>query len=246
MSSATPHGPGPDERVRVLALLGVLAVCVATPASRHAALVMNILFLVCLGVAWRASWRAGGARVLIVLPVIAAVTLWLPFVPPPAPETPTVWLGLHIYPSGVHTAIGVALKVFAATGAAVLLSATVPTDRLWASLAWMRVPPSLVTGLVVTFRSIHVLAEEVRRMRHGLVARGYRGRSFREIRSIGRLIGALFVRSHERQERMYSAMVARGFDGHVRPAPFPAPLGAKGWVQAGAIVFAGAALGLFA
>lgn len=235
-----------DERARVLALLGVLAVCVVMPVGRHVALVANIVLLAGLGATWRVRWRRAIPRLLFVLPVLIAVTIWLPFVPQGASEPPALWLGLRVYPTGVHAAIGVALKVFAATGAAVLISATVPTDRLWASLAWMRVPPSLVTGLVVTFRSIHVLAEEVRRMRHGLVARGYRGRSVREIRSIGRLIGALFVRSHERQERVYSAMVARGFDGCVRPAPFPAPLGATGWAVAGTIVCASAVMGILA
>lgn len=235
-----------DERARVLALLGVLAVCVATPVSRMIPLAANVVLLAALGFAWRANPHRVAGRFLIVLPVIAAVTFWLPFVPQVDGESPSTWLGLHVYVSGFHTAIGVALKILAATGAAVLLSVTVPADRLWASLAWMRVPPPLMTGLVVTFRSIHVLLNQMRRMRHGLVARGYRGRSFREIRPVGRLIGVLFVRSHERQERVHAAMIARGFDGHVRPALFATPLAARDWFMVGAIVCASAAPGFFA
>jgi cobalt/nickel transport system permease protein len=38
----------------------------------------------------------------------------------------------------------------------------------------------------------------------------------REIRSLGSIIGTLFIRSYERSERVYAAMAARGFDGSHR------------------------------
>jgi len=36
------------------------------------------------------------------------------------------------------------------------------------------------------------------------------------LRTIGNMIGTLFIRSYERGERIYAAMLARGFDGHSR------------------------------
>ncbi len=235
--------PGRDDRTRLLALLGVLIVCVALPVSRHASLAANGALIVVLALVWRVSIRAYIRRLLPAVPIFAAVSIWLPFVQPAAPETPWTWCGLDVYPSGVQAAIGIALKTATATGTVVLSSVAVTPDRLWSCLAWMRVPPALVTGLIVTTRSIHILVEQVRKMRRALLARGYRGRNFREIPHIGRMIGALFVRSHERQERVHAAMRARGFDGHVRPAPFAGALAPADWLRAGTVVAISAALG---
>ena len=37
-----------------------------------------------------------------------------------------------------------------------------------------------------------------------------------QIRTIGNMVGTLFIRSYERGEWIYAAMVARGFDGQSR------------------------------
>ena len=42
------------------------------------------------------------------------------------------------------------------------------------------------------------------------------GSRLRQLRTIGNMTGTLFIRSYERGERVYAAMLARGFDGHSR------------------------------
>jgi cobalt/nickel transport system permease protein len=50
-------------------------------------------------------------------------------------------------------------------------------------------------------------------MRAALAARAYRPRHLGQAAAIGRLVTALFLRSYERGERVYLAMLARGYAG---------------------------------
>ena len=53
------------------------------------------------------------------------------------------------------------------------------------------------------------------------------------------MAGSLFLRSLERSDRIYNAMLARGYDGEARGLPAP-PIGASGWIL---LVFGLALLG---
>ena len=72
-------------------------------------------------------------------------------------------------------------------------------------------------------RYLHLLGDEARRLRRAATARGSAPRSLWQITAIGHLIGALFLRSYARAERVHAAMLARGFDG-TAVAEVPAPL----------------------
>jgi cobalt/nickel transport system permease protein len=55
--------------------------------------------------------------------------------------------------------------------------------------------------------------EEVQRMRAAVVSRGYRPRHALQAGAIGRVATALFLRTYTRGERVYLAMLARGYGG---------------------------------
>ena len=96
---------------------------------------------------------------------------------------------------------------------------------LLAGLRKLKVPVIFVDMLALTYRYLFVLVEEVQRLRRAAAARGYRPRWLGQAVLVGRLIGQLFVRSYERAERVYGAMVQRGFNGQMpasRPLEFRA------------------------
>ena len=66
------------------------------------------------------------------------------------------------------------------------------------------------------YRYIFILVDEVMRMTRARDSRSFGGRWLRQIGTVGNMIGVLFIRSYERGERVYAAMMARGFDGHSR------------------------------
>ena len=58
-----------------------------------------------------------------------------------------------------------------------------------------------------------LLTGEARRMRVALSSRGYRPRHALQVAALGRVATALFLRTFERGERVYVAMLARGYTG---------------------------------
>jgi cobalt/nickel transport system permease protein len=73
------------------------------------------------------------------------------------------------------------------------------------------------------WRYLHVIGDEVRRARLARLARGYNPRWLWQATAVGRHIATLFVRSFERGERVYLAMLSRGYQGSV-PAALGQPL----------------------
>ena len=65
------------------------------------------------------------------------------------------------------------------------------------------------------YRYIFVLVDEAERMERARDSRCYGGRWLWHAKVIGQMIGTLFLRSYERAERVYVAMVSRGFDGRI-------------------------------
>jgi cobalt/nickel transport system permease protein len=122
---------------------------------------------------------------------------------------------------GISTeqAIGMVIKAGLGCCALVLLAATTPVDELLAGLARLGCPRLMVLLLGLTVRYLHVLGEEARRLRRAAVARGFAPRHLLQARVVGDLVGALFLRSHARAERVHAAMLARGFHGDLVLAP---------------------------
>ncbi|MDV2988962.1 MAG: cobalt ECF transporter T component CbiQ [Dehalogenimonas sp.] len=101
--------------------------------------------------------------------------------------------------------------------ALILLSSTTPLPSLLKGLEKLRIPRVIVMILSFMYRYLFLLIDEVMRMKQARDSRtvGHLSRSF-QAKTVGGMIGALFIRSYERGERVYAAMVARGFDGTSR------------------------------
>ncbi len=148
---------------------------------------------------------------------------------------------------GLERFISIALKSWISVQAAILLATTTPFPDLMVAMRAVRVPRLLVAIFGLMWRYLFVLADEALRLmrarqarsgatdRPGLKTGGsmaWRGRV------AGGMAGSLFLRAFERSDRIYMAMLSRGYDGEVRSVPLPA-LKRQDWL----ILSAG--LGLF-
>lgn len=93
----------------------------------------------------------------------------------------------------------------------ILLAGTTPFHEIVGVLRRVGVPGLMVTTVALMYRYVFVLADELRRMRHARASRTFTRSRARWWRSLGTVIGQLFVRSSERAERIYAAMCARGW-----------------------------------
>jgi cobalt/nickel transport system permease protein len=201
-----------DPRAKVVGLLGVTVVAVTTPLSSW------LVYLACAtalagiaalaGVGPRTIWRRGR----FVLPLVVFVAVFLPFVR----GGEQVELGpLSVSAAGLAAFAAVSIKAVLGAVSAILLGATTTFPSTLRALEALRLPRLLVLIAGFVYRYLFVVVDEVQRMRAALAARGYRPRSALQAGAVGRVATALFLRTHSRGERVYLAMLSRGYAGSV-------------------------------
>ena len=196
---------------KLLGLLGFVTVVVLTPGEyllAFAAYALIVAVLVRLSrVPVRNLWR----RLWPVLPFVG-VALVLPFVA----TGDRVAVGpLSLAVEGLRGGLELLLTVLLAATSAVLFAATTEPRELVRGLDQLRLPQPLVQILGFMLRYLEVVSDEVRRMSVALTSRGFRARSPRHWPVLARTLGALFIRSFERGERVHLAMVSRGYTGRM-------------------------------
>ncbi len=104
--------------------------------------------------------------------------------------------------------------VLTVSAALILISCT-GIHRLCAGLERLGMPRVFATQLLFLYRYFFVIGDEGLRMKRSVEIRSA-GRKALGLRLYGHLIGHLLVRAMDRAQRIYRAMVARGFDGEIR------------------------------
>ncbi len=113
-------------------------------------------------------------------------------------------------PDGGRIALGMVIRSTLCLFAMVLFANTTPFSELLRVLRSIRVPGLLVTTVALLHRYLHVLLEEAERMRRARASRTFQARRS-GWSTPAAVVGALFARSTERAERIYSAMCSRGW-----------------------------------
>ncbi|MCD6305553.1 MAG: cobalt ECF transporter T component CbiQ [Deltaproteobacteria bacterium] len=140
--------------------------------------------------------------------------LWL-VVPVTFPGAPLFDLGpLTATREGVLVSARIAIKCNAILLSFIALVAVSPVATLGAALARMGIPEKIVFLLLMSYRYIFVMETEYQRLARSAAVRGFRpSTSIHTYRTFAYLIGMLFVRASARAERVYMAMLCRGFSG---------------------------------
>jgi cobalt/nickel transport system permease protein len=204
---------GLDPRAKIAGLVSVTLVAVSTPVAAWPVFVACALVLAGVALVARVRARVIWRRARIVLPLVLAAALLIPLFRKGGDAIPLGPLTLH--EAGLETFAAVAAKATIGTVAAVLLGATTTFPSVLLGLEALRVPRLLILIAAFMYRYLFVLVEEVGRMRAALAARGYRPRNALHAGALGRMATALFLRTYSRGERVYVAMLARGYSGRM-------------------------------
>ena len=156
-------------------------------------------------------------KLRIVLPLVMAVGLFNPFFD----REILLRIGNVGVSGGVISMITLMLKGVLCLMASYLLMATTPIDVLCAALRKFHVPATLVTLLLLTYRYIGVMTEELAVMTeaYSLRAPGQKGI---HVSAWGSFLGQLLLRSMDRAEELYNSMLLRGYHQHFHYAPVKA------------------------
>ncbi|MEV1073541.1 cobalt ECF transporter T component CbiQ [Micromonospora parva] len=197
--------------VKIVAMVVFTIAVVATPREAfwafgaYAVLVAVVAALARVGPRWLLS------RALIELPfVLFAVAL--PFL---GSGDRVEVLGLRLSEDGLHGAWNILAKGTLGVLASLLLAATTTTRDLIVGLDRLHCPQVLTQIATFMLRYLDVLVGEARRMRVARISRGDDPRFLWQLRGFAAGIGALFLRAFERGERVYLAMLSRGYTGRM-------------------------------
>jgi cobalt/nickel transport system permease protein len=210
------HRLAPECKIAATVLF-VFAV-VATPRAAFWAFGLHAAALAAVALVGRVPLLGLARRLVIELPFLA-FAFFLPFVGR-GPRV-DVWF-LSLSEPGLWGAWNVLVKGTLGVAASSVLVATTTIPELLRGMARLRTPRPIVAIASFMVRYAHVIADDMRRMTIARRSRGHDPRWLWQVRAVATSAGALFVRSYERGERVYVAMLSRGYDGGLPALDAPA------------------------
>ncbi len=218
------HGTSPihrlDPRLKVLATLAfVVATTTSLPRAWVAFVLLALLALGAIALS-EIPFLEALKRSTIALPFAGMVAISLPF----TRDGQVVWAwqpfgwNLAVTDDGLFLFASVVVKAWLSVMVTGLLVATTPFTALLKAMRSLRVPAVLVATISFMYRYLFVLVDEAMRLQTARAARSIGpGRTVLwRAKVLGGMIGSLFIRSYERSERIYAAMLSRGFAGEIR------------------------------
>lgn len=213
-----------DPRVKVLGAVGLILSNALLPDGSWLAFALSWLALLLANELANVGLGFTLKRSVIALPfaLVAVSAIFAPIGEPIA-----VWdfgfVKLMPTDAGLIRFLSIMLRSWLSVQAAILLVATTQFPDLIHALEHLRLPRTLTTIIAFLFRYLFVLTNEVFRVLRARDARSARlpgiktgGKLSWRIKTTGSMAGQLFTRSYERSDRIYQAMVSRGYTGHIR------------------------------
>ncbi|GAB7048079.1 cobalt ECF transporter T component CbiQ [Catenuloplanes indicus] len=200
--------------VKIAATVAITVAVVATPREAVWAFGVHTLIVVALAATARvpAGWLA--KRSLVETPFVL-LALLMPFA---VAGEKVDWHGLQLSVEGLYGGFNLLVKGTLGVLVALILAATTSTRDIIVGLDRLHCPPVLTQIATFMLRYLDVLADEARRMRTARLARGDDPRFLWQLRGFASGVGALFLRAFERGERVYLAMLSRGYTGSLPQA----------------------------
>ena len=208
-----------EARVK-LVCVAVWVVCVVTVPRGNVAVVgvyatiLLILLALNRSLAGRFVRRFGPG-----LPAIVLICALLPLFK--AGDIVWQWGIISVTREGLDTALRVGSAAVLCLGAVALVWASTPQEALLIGLRGVGAPGLLVGVLGFMLRYLEVLRPELHRLTDARAARTIGVGGPGRLRSGASVIGTLFLRAHDRAERVADAMVARGYTGRLRSLQTP-------------------------
>lgn len=146
--------------------------------------------------------------VLFLLPFFIILPLTYPT------ETGLYFLGMPFALEGLRLSVLIVVKALAIVLIAYVIFGSARFDINLIALQHLKCPSVFVQIMLFTYRFIFLFLSEMRRMDTAMKARGFvkKGNLY-TLKAMGGFVGTLLIRSFERTERIYKAMLSKGYQG---------------------------------
>ena len=221
------HGNSPihrlDARVKVLVTIAFIISNALLPDGAWIAFALVWAFILIANAASGLGLVFTFKRSFVAFPfALAAITALFSIPGTPVASFQFLMWHLTITDAGLLRFVSIVIRSWLSVQMAILLVAVTEFPKIVHALRHLRIPAVLTVIISFLYRYLFVLADEVMRLlrareaRSGMVA-GTRGGGSVAWRAkiAGNMAGQLFLRSYERSDRVYNAMLSRGYKGEL-------------------------------
>lgn len=206
-----------DPRTKIVSFLAIILCMILTPVARLKDFGLYFLLILAISFFSRTTPAQILKRLCILLPFVLFMAMFVPFVK----QGQVCWslkIGywkLNVTCEGVWTFLNIIIKSGLSILLLILASSTTTFTDFLKGLDLLHLPRILVMLMSFMYRYIFVLLEEARRLMRARSLRYFGSRYREQFRVLGYMIGMLFIRTYERAERIYHAMILRGFSEEI-------------------------------
>jgi cobalt/nickel transport system permease protein len=239
-----------DARVKLLLAVGFILTTALTPIGAWPVYILLIAIVISVGLLSELGISFILKRSMLALPfMLAALPIFFTL---PGTTLFQFTLGswtVNATIEGMERFVSIVLKSWISVQAAVILAASTTFPSLLVAMRAIHIPRLLVAIFGLMWRYLFVMVDEALRLMRARASRSSHSNDPRRktggtipwrARVAGGMAGNLFLRSYERSDRIYMAMVSRGYDGEIRSSPLPG-LSTVDWI----VLVSGFALYLF-
>ncbi|MEM8778828.1 MAG: cobalt ECF transporter T component CbiQ [Cyanobacteria bacterium P01_G01_bin.49] len=203
------HSLAPQTRL-LCSLISVFAIALTPHGQWKTWGVYGVAVLIIISLS-RVSWGQLLTRVVVEFAFVGVVLLGTLF----RPEGKVIWSWgiFKITTTGVMVLGSVTIKVVLSLLVLNTLILTTAIPDLFQALLALKMPPLLVAIMASMYRYIDVVSREFTTMRRAALSRNLMSNPAMIRRVMGNAVGSLFIRSYERGEFIYQAMLSRGYQG---------------------------------
>lgn len=174
----------------------------------------------------RVLWHRPLRRLAAMSGFLLMLVVILPLTGPiRADDTVFLVAGLESWPfrsHGLFLALAISCKAVSVALLMEPMLATASFSRTLQGFAGLGLPRPLIQMVTLCHRYLFVFQEEIQSMQRSMRVRGFTPRTdLATMRTMGNCFGMLFIRSFERTERIYEAMLSRGYQGRLPTGDMP-------------------------
>ena len=212
-----------DPRIKVLITVAYIISNALLPDGAWIAFLCAYAFLLAINILSGLGLGFTFRRSFVALP-FALVAITVLFSIPGKPITSFHFLmwNMTITDAGLLRFVSIVIRSWLSVQMAILLVSVTEFPKVIHALNHLRVPTIITVIISFLYRYLFVLTDEVMRMMRARQARSASTVGIRSGGSVawraqiaGHMAGQLFLRSYERSDRIYNAMLSRGYKGEL-------------------------------
>lgn len=112
----------------------------------------------------------------------------------------------------IERAVLLFTKAITSISIILLLMSTTKFSKVLETMRYVMVPKLFIMMFSFFYRYIFLFGDIIHRMMHARDSRCFTTRQKLDMRTVSNMVGCIIVRSYDQSERVYAAMLARGYD----------------------------------